>query len=57
MIRAQAAAGDGQGRPSERTVRDGARMDGGDSGRPVAFESPAQRVRRELLGEPNDDRP
>jgi hypothetical protein len=51
MIRAQAAAGDGQGRPSERTVRDGARMDGGDSGRPVAFESPAQRVRRELLGE------
>jgi hypothetical protein len=45
------SADDGQRRQSEGTVPQNTSMNSGDPPRPVAFESPAQRVRRELLGE------
>jgi hypothetical protein len=57
MRRLVAAAGDGQRGQSESTVTDNGRPDGGDPGRAVAFETPAQQMRRELLGDLNDERP
>jgi hypothetical protein len=49
-----AAAGDGQARPSERTVTQNPRMNSGEQTRPVAYPTMAQ-LRRELLGETDDD--
>jgi hypothetical protein len=50
-------AEDGQRGQSESTITENTRMNSGDQNRPVAFESPAQQMRRELLGDPNDERP
>jgi Family of unknown function (DUF5681) len=54
MQRLQAAAGDGQARPSEGTVTQNPRMNSGDQHRPVDYPTMAQ-LRRELLGETDDD--
>jgi hypothetical protein len=54
MQRLQAAAGDGQARPSESTVTQNPRMNSGDQHRPVDYPTMAQ-LRRELLGETDDD--